>query len=111
MRLRARMALVLLSMALGLGTGASAQAFTPRALEPGDTGTAIRCAKILTMDDEDRIFERSSLIQTAIDARQQRFPGEEPYRYQPFVGLESQYRFDEAARERIRDYDLNDLGI
>ena len=61
--------------------------------------------------DEDRIFERSSLIQTAIDARHQRFPDEEPYRYQPFVGLESQYRFDEAARERIRDYDLKDLGI
>ena len=61
--------------------------------------------------DEARIFERSSVIATAIDARAQHFTDEFPYTYQPFVGLEAQYRWDEDARKRLKNYSLSDLGI
>ena len=62
--------------------------------------------------DEARIFERSRLIAVAIDARQQRFPHEPRYVYQPLVGQEDQNRWNEAARESIvKDYNLRDLGI
>jgi ectoine hydroxylase-related dioxygenase (phytanoyl-CoA dioxygenase family) len=61
--------------------------------------------------DEARIFERSSVIQMAIDARSQHFPDEVPFSYQPFAGLEDQYRWDSAGRARLHDYSLKDLGI
>ena len=62
--------------------------------------------------DEERIFDRSAVIAVAIDARQQRFPGEEPYRYEPFAGLEDDFRWSPETYERvIRDYNLKDLGI
>ena len=61
--------------------------------------------------DEARIFERSSVIATAIDARAQRFPDETPFTYQPFVGLEDQFRWDEAGRARLHDYSQKDIGI
>ena len=61
--------------------------------------------------DEARIFERSSVIATAIDARAQHFPEEASFAYQPFVGLEDQYRWDEAGRARLHDYSQLDIGI
>ena len=62
--------------------------------------------------DEQRIFDRSAVIAVAIDARRQRFPNEEPYRYQPFAGLEDDYRWGPETFERvIRDYNTRDLGI
>ena len=62
--------------------------------------------------DEQRIFERSSVIQVAIDARTQRFPEQQPFAYQPFVGLEDTFRFNAANFERVvRDYNLKDLSI
>ena len=62
--------------------------------------------------DEARIFDRSAVIQVAIDARRQRFPGEVPYVYQPFAGLEEEFRWSPDTYERvIRDYNLKDLGI
>lgn len=62
--------------------------------------------------DEQRIFDRSAVIAVAIDARQQHFPAETPYRYQPFAGLEEEYGWNEANVERvIRDYNLKDLAI
>ena len=62
--------------------------------------------------DEQRIFDRSAVIAVAIDARRQRFPDEEPYRYQPFAGLEDDYRWGPETFERvIRDYNTRDLGI
>ena len=62
--------------------------------------------------DEQRIFERSRLIQIAIDARAQRFQDEVPFCYAPFKGLEDQYRFDAACfEELVRDYNLKDLSI
>jgi len=61
--------------------------------------------------DEQRIRERSRLIALAIDARRQRFPDETPYRYQPFAGQETMYRWTPEARASIKDYNLLDLGI
>jgi len=61
--------------------------------------------------DDARIHERSSVIATAIDARAQHFPEERQFRYQPFTGLEDQYRWNEAARLRLHDYSQKDLGI
>ncbi|MGR8920796.1 MAG: phytanoyl-CoA dioxygenase family protein [Gammaproteobacteria bacterium] len=59
--------------------------------------------------DEARIRERSRLIAYGIDARRQRFPDETPYVYQPLAG--ETWRWDDAARESIRDYNLLDLSI
>lgn len=62
--------------------------------------------------DEQRIFDRSAVIAVAIDARRQRFPSEQSYVYEPFVGLEEDYRWNEETYEHvIRDYNLKDLGI
>ena len=62
--------------------------------------------------DEERIFDRSAVIAVAIDARRQRFPREASYVYQPFVGLEDEYRWNPETYENvIRNYNLKDLGI
>jgi hypothetical protein len=61
--------------------------------------------------DEERIFERSSVIATAIDARAGHFAAETPYVYQPFVDFEDQFRWDDSARKRLKNYSLKDLGI
>ena len=62
--------------------------------------------------DEQRIFERSCVIQVAIDARAQQFSEETPFAYKPFEGLEDAYRFNDANFERVvRDYNLKDLSI
>ncbi|MFT5032529.1 MAG: hypothetical protein ACI9OO_000460, partial [Bacteroidia bacterium] len=63
------------------------------------------------VSDADRIFERSSVLATAIDARAQHFAAETPYVYQPFVGFEDQFRWDDSARKRLKNYSLKDLGI
>ena len=42
--------------------------------------------------DAQRIFQRSSVIAVAIDARAQHYPAERRYQYQPFIGLEDKYR-------------------
>jgi len=62
---------------------------------------------------EQRIFDRSAVIAVAIDARHQHFGGEEPvYEYQPFIGLEDDFRFDDGTFDRvIRDYNTRDLAI
>ena len=62
--------------------------------------------------DAQRIFDRSSVIAVAIDARRQYRPGEPSFVYQPFAGLEDDFRFNDETFERvIRDYNLNDLAI
>jgi len=61
--------------------------------------------------DDARIFERSSVVATAIDARAQRFPEEAPFAYQPFAGLTHQFRWDDAGRARLHDYSQKDIGI
>jgi CRISPR/Cas system CMR-associated protein Cmr3 (group 5 of RAMP superfamily) len=62
--------------------------------------------------DEQRIFKRSAVIAVAIDARAQYFPNETRYCYQPFVGLEEDYRWNDDTFERvIRNYSTKDLAI
>jgi hypothetical protein len=61
--------------------------------------------------DEKIIRARSRMIAYAISARQQRFPNERPYRYQPFSGQEDQYRWTPEARSDLKDYNLQDLFI
>jgi ectoine hydroxylase-related dioxygenase (phytanoyl-CoA dioxygenase family) len=62
--------------------------------------------------DEKRVFERSRVIAVAIDARAQHYPDEPRYIYQPFVGLEEEFRWSPETYERvIRDYNLQDLSI
>ena len=62
--------------------------------------------------DAERIHERSRLIALAIDARQQRFPHEARYIYQPLAGQEDENRWSEATRESIlKNYNLRDLGL
>jgi ectoine hydroxylase-related dioxygenase (phytanoyl-CoA dioxygenase family) len=62
--------------------------------------------------DERRVFERSAVIQVAIDARRQAFPDELAFTYQPFSGLRDQFRFTPETFDRvIRDYHTKDLAI
>ena len=62
--------------------------------------------------DEQRIFDRSAVVAVAIDARHQEYPDEVPFVYQPFVGLEDEFRLTDAVFERvIRDYNTRDLAI
>jgi hypothetical protein len=62
--------------------------------------------------DEKRIFERSAVVQLAIDARAQKYPDQRRYQYQPFAGREDEFRFNEANWDRyIKDYTTRDLNI
>ncbi|HVC59779.1 MAG TPA: phytanoyl-CoA dioxygenase family protein [Acetobacteraceae bacterium] len=61
--------------------------------------------------DADRIRERARMIGYGIDARRQRFPAETPYVYAPHAGAGETYRWDAAAKLRIKDYNLHDLSI
>lgn len=57
------------------------------------------------------IDERSKVIGYAIDARQQKYPDETPYQYQPFIDKGVQYTWDQHAKKDIKDYNLRDLSI
>lgn len=62
--------------------------------------------------DEQRIFERSSVIQVAIDARHQKFPEERRFIYKPFLGRETEFSFNDQTFDRvIKDYFTKDLAI
>jgi ectoine hydroxylase-related dioxygenase (phytanoyl-CoA dioxygenase family) len=61
--------------------------------------------------DAERIRERSEAIMYGIDARAQRFPNEQRFVYRPFAGHEDDYRWTPAVQERLKDYNLLDLGI
>ncbi len=61
--------------------------------------------------DAARIERRARLIGYAIDARRQRYPHETPYRYLPHAGREDAFRWNDAARADVHDYNLLDLSI
>ena len=62
--------------------------------------------------DAARIFERSAVVQVAINARARRFADEIPFAYQPFAGREDDYRWTpETVRRVIQDYNTKDLSI
>ena len=52
-----------------------------------------------------------SALENAIDARRQRFPDETPFVYAPHAQSGEVWRWDDAARAEIKDYNLEDLGI
>ena len=60
---------------------------------------------------DERIHERAKMIAYGINARKQHFTGEEPFNYQPFAGELDHYRWDDAVRATVKDYNLLDLGI
>jgi hypothetical protein len=52
------------------------------------------------------------MIPVAVDARQQRFPDEPRYTYQPLAGQAAQNRWNEDTRQDlVRDYNLRDFYI
>jgi ectoine hydroxylase-related dioxygenase (phytanoyl-CoA dioxygenase family) len=65
----------------------------------------------LQLYDAERVRKRSEVIGYAIDARHQHFPGETPYAYRPQVERGEAYRWNDAARGAIKDYNLLDILI
>ena len=62
--------------------------------------------------DEQRVFERSSVIQVAIDARHQERPTEPRFDYKPFSDIQDDFKFNEETFERvIKNYNTKDLAI
>ena len=61
--------------------------------------------------DEALIAGRSRVIGYAIDARRRRFPDETPFVYKPFRGDEEAFRWNDAARAEMKDYNIVDLFI
>ena len=62
--------------------------------------------------DEERVHQRSRVIQVAIDARQQHFADEQPYSYQPLQDHVEENRLcDQTRQEVLRDYASYHLGI
>ncbi|MCF8468678.1 MAG: phytanoyl-CoA dioxygenase family protein [Sneathiella sp.] len=62
--------------------------------------------------DAEHIFERSRIVGLGIDARQQRFPNEPRYCYQPLADSEKEYRWSEEARHSmLKNYNLKDIYI
>jgi ectoine hydroxylase-related dioxygenase (phytanoyl-CoA dioxygenase family) len=59
----------------------------------------------------DVIRERSKVIGYAIDARQQKYPNEQPYAYAPFAEAKADFSWTPAAKASIKDYNLIDLSI
>ncbi|WP_439816931.1 phytanoyl-CoA dioxygenase family protein [Zavarzinia sp. CC-PAN008] len=55
------------------------------------------------------VDKRAEMIGLAIDARAQRFPDEVPFVYHPHAKAGRTFRWDDAARAAIRDYNLLDL--
>jgi hypothetical protein len=61
--------------------------------------------------DVDRIRERARIVGYAIDARRRRFPDETPFIYRPHEEAGEIYRWDDAAKAGLKDYNLLDLSI
>ncbi|MBL8705396.1 MAG: phytanoyl-CoA dioxygenase family protein [Rhodospirillales bacterium] len=61
--------------------------------------------------DAERIRQRARVIGYAIDARRQRFPQETPFVYKPHADAGEVWRWDEAAKAGMKDYNLLDLSI
>ena len=72
------------------GAGSTVQGLTTRGY--GHHG------QLVTYNDA-YIHHRSKMIQWAISARQQHYPGEEPYRYKPLAGEAHRLVWDPALRD------------
>jgi hypothetical protein len=74
--------------------------------------TARRLHGVVETFDEERVAERSRIIQLAIDARRQRFPNEKAYVYKPLVGHEDENRWNETTRASLlKNYNQRDMFI
>jgi len=74
--------------------------------------TAKRLHGTVETFDEERVVERSRLIQLGIDARRQRFPQEKSYVYKPLADRADQNRCNEAARATLlKNYNQRDMFI
>lgn len=61
--------------------------------------------------DSERVARRAEMISYAIDARRQHFPDEKPFVYLPHAGTGQSFAWNDAARERISNYQARDLFI
>ena len=85
--------------------------FHRRASVEGVKGWDFRGKNSITYDDT-RIHGRSRIVQLAIDARQQSYPQETPYTYEPMLNEAAQLRWSEKTRETVlKNYNQLDLGI
>ena len=57
------------------------------------------------------IRKRSRVIGYAIEARQQKYPDEQPFEYKPFAQCNETFRWNDSARAELKDYNLLDLSI
>ncbi len=74
--------------------------------------TAKRLHGTVETYDEQRVVERSRIIQLAIDARRQHFPEEKSFVYKPFVGREDESRWNEMTRRTLlKNYNQRDMFI
>jgi hypothetical protein len=74
--------------------------------------TAKRLHGVVETYDEERVVERSRIIQLGIDARRQRFPNEKAYVYKPFADRADDTRWTEAARQTLlKNYNQRDMFI
>jgi hypothetical protein len=74
-----------------------------------ESGGGLHAAKAVY--DAAHIRERAAMIGYGIDARRQRFPDETPFSYKPHADEGLSYKWDEAAKARIKDYNLLDISI
>jgi len=65
----------------------------------------------VSLYDEAYIRNRARMIMYGIDARRQRFPDETPYVYAPLADAADEFRWTDAAKADVKDYNLQDLGI
>jgi hypothetical protein len=75
----------------------------------GVTGGGIHAAPAVF--DDTRIRDRARMIGYGIDARRQRYPHETPFVYRPHADAGESYRWDDAARAGMKDYNRLDLSI
>ena len=61
--------------------------------------------------DEEIIERRSRSIGYAIEARKQKYPNEEAYKYYPFEQSGKSFVWNDSSREDLKDYNLEDLSI
>jgi hypothetical protein len=61
--------------------------------------------------DDEIIERRSRSIGYAIEARKQKYPNEEAYKYYPFEQSGKSYVWNDSSREDLKDYNLEDLSI
>ncbi len=85
------------------------QGFHKRSSVLGVTGGGLHNARAVYT--EQRIRQRSSLIELAIDARAQSYPTEQSYKYEPMKGVSWKKKWLPGTLEELKDYNLLDFSI